>query len=93
MGHIWGVLAALVLAALVLVAGMSGPYGRRGAAALAVLSVLWLLVNSPMEGPVLLVVTRGHGVTGGDLAGLAGLGLAVWRWLPTRDRTRGATAR
>jgi hypothetical protein len=86
------VLAALVLAALVLTAGISGSYGRRGAAALAVLSVLWLLVNNPMEGPVLLVITPGHGVTGGDLAGLAGLAIAAWRVLAPRMRARGAAA-
>lgn len=85
-------LAALVLAALVLAAGMSGPYGRRGAVALALLSVLWFVVNGPVEGPTLLVLTRGHGVTGADLAGLAGLGLAVWRVLATRDRSREAPA-
>jgi hypothetical protein len=92
MGHIWGVLAALVLAALVLAAGMSGRYGRRGALALALLSVVWLFVNGPMEGPVLLIVTRGHGVTGGDLAGLAGLAIAAWQALATRDGSRGAAA-
>jgi hypothetical protein len=85
-------LAALVLAVLVLAAGMSGPYGRRGALVLALLSVLWFLVNGPMEGPTLMVVTPGHGVTGGDLAGLAGLAVAVWRLVATRDRSRGATA-
>ena len=87
-----GVLAAVVLAVLVLAAGMSGPYGRRGALSLALLSVLWFLVNGPMEGPTLLVVTRHHGVTGADLAGLAGLGLAAWRGLATRHRSRGAAA-
>jgi hypothetical protein len=92
MGDYRGVLAALVLAALVLAAGLSGSSGWRGAIALAVLSVLWLILNGPMEGPVLLVVTRGHGVTGGDLAGLAGLAIAFVRVLATRARTRGATA-
>jgi len=79
MGSPRGVLAAVVLAGLVLAAGMSGPYGRRGALGLALVSLLWFLVNGPMEGPTLLVITRAHGVTGGDLAGLAGLGLAAWR--------------
>jgi hypothetical protein len=72
------VLAALVLAALVLAAGLSGRFGLRGALGLAVVSVLWLVVNGPMEGPVLVVVARGHGLTGGDLAGLAGFGLALF---------------
>jgi hypothetical protein len=86
------VLAALVLAALVLAAGMSGPYGRRGALSLALLSLVWFLVNGPMEGPTLLRLTRDHGLTGGDLAGLAGLGLAGWRLLVPRARTRDASA-
>ncbi len=85
-------LAALVLVVLVLAARMSGPHGRRGALALALVSTLWLVVNGPMEGPVLLIVTRGHGVTGGDLAGLAGLAIAAWQVLATRDRSRGAAA-
>ena len=72
-------LAALVLAALVLVAGLSGRYGFPGAALLAVVSILWLVVNGPMEGVVILGVTDDHGITGGDLAGLAGLALAGFR--------------
>jgi hypothetical protein len=71
------VLAALVLVGLVLAAGTSRMLGMRGAVSLAVVSVLWLLVNGPMEGPTLLTVDEGHGLTGGDLAGLAGLALAA----------------
>jgi hypothetical protein len=41
--------------------------------------MLWLVVNGPMEGVVLLKVTRHHGLTGGDLAGIAGLALAAGR--------------
>jgi hypothetical protein len=72
-------LAAVVLMGLVLVAGVSGRFGLRGALALAATSVLWLLINTPMEGVVLLKVTGQHGLTGADLAGLAGLGLAAFR--------------
>ena len=53
---------------------------------LAVVSVLWLLVNGPVEGVVLLPVIADHGLTGADLAGLAGLALAAWRW---RGRQQG----
>jgi hypothetical protein len=84
------VIAAFVLAGLVLAAGMSGRYGMAGAAALAAVSVLWLVVNGPMEGPILAVVAKGHGLTGGDLAGLAGLGLAAFqgaRARRARERT------
>lgn len=69
--------AALVLVALVLAAALSGRFGVRGALVLAGVSVLWFVVNGPMEGPVLVVVARGHGLTGGDLAGLTGLALAA----------------
>jgi hypothetical protein len=85
MGQDAAVVAALVLVGLVLAAGLCDRFGMAGAVALAVISVLWLVGNGPMEGPVLVVVTRGHGLTGGDLAGLVGLGVAafhggrVWR--------------
>jgi hypothetical protein len=71
------VVAAVVLAGLVLAAGLSARYGMVGAVTLAAVSVAWLLVNGPMEGPILLTIARGHGLTGGDLAGLAGLALAA----------------
>jgi hypothetical protein len=82
-----GVTAGLALVLLVLVAGTGDRTGRTGAVVLAVVSVLWLLVNQPMEGAVLLVVSPGHGLTAADLAGLLGLALAVWRWtVPGRRR-------
>jgi hypothetical protein len=43
---------------------------------LVLLCGLWLLVNKPLEGPVLLVLTRGHGVTLSDLLAVAGVVLA-----------------
>ena len=85
-------IAALVLAALVLAAGIGTSYGRLGAVALAVLSVLWVLVNGPMEGPTLLVLSRHHGVTGGDLTGLVGLGLAAYRGFTDRRSNPPAAA-
>ena len=78
-------LAAVVLVGLVLAAGLGGRYGLRGAAVLAAVSVLWLVVNGPMEGVVLLQVSEDHGITGGDLAGLAGLALAgLWAYRASR---------
>jgi hypothetical protein len=71
------VVAAVVLAGLVLAAGLSGRFGVVGAVALAATSVLWLLVNGPMEGPILVDLSPSHGITGGDLAGVVGLGLAA----------------
>jgi hypothetical protein len=71
--------AAVVLAGLVLAAGLSGMLRMGGAAALAAMSLLWLVVNEPMEGPVLVTFTPAHGVTGADLAGFTGLALAGFR--------------
>jgi hypothetical protein len=78
------VIAALILVALVLTAGLSGRSGMAGAGALAALSVAWLLANSPMEGPVLVAFTPDHGITGGDLTGFAGLALAAARFAVLR---------
>lgn len=86
-----------VLVALVLLAAGSGRWGLRGAVALAAVSVLWLVVNGPAEGPVLWRVTAHHGLTSGDLAGLAGLGIAAWRavavWRGRRERVAAAPRR
>ena len=71
--------AGVALAALVLVAATSHRWGRAGACALVAVSVWWLLVNDPMEGETLFIVTRGHGLTAADLAGLTGLAVAAWR--------------
>ena len=76
--------AAVVLAGLVLAAGLSGLLGARGAAVLAALSLLWLVVNDPMEGTVLMTFSPGHGLTGADLAGFAGLALAAYRGFALR---------
>ena len=76
--------AAVVLAGLVLAAGLSARFGLAGAVVLAAMSVLWLLVNGPMEGPTLVRLTWSHGFTGGDLAGVAGFGLAVFHGVRAR---------
>ncbi|WP_310962222.1 hypothetical protein [Nocardioides terrisoli] len=73
-------IAGLTLVALVLLAATPARAGRRGALWLAAVSVLWLLVNGPMEGAVLWAPFATHGLTAGDLAGLAGLALAAARW-------------
>ena len=72
--------AGLVLVALVVSATLAVPLGRAGAALLGVSSILWLGVNDPMEGEVLLVISKAHGLTAGDLVGLAGLVIAGWVW-------------
>jgi hypothetical protein len=59
--------------------GSVGGTGCGALSLLAAVSLLWLVVNGPMEGDVLLGFTGDHGLTGGDLAGLAGLALAGFR--------------
>jgi hypothetical protein len=84
--------AALVLAGLVLSAGVNHDLGGWGPALLAVLSVWWLVVNGPVEGVVLVQVSEGHGITGADLAGVAGLAVAVLRGaVMLRQRVRQMT--
>ena len=55
---------------------------RVAALALLVAATAWVLVNSPVEGPVLVEVTPNHGLTVADLpslaAGLVALAL-LWR--------------
>jgi len=78
--------AALVLVAMLVLAAVSDRTGRAGAVALALVSVLWFAVNTPMEGEVLVKVTINHGLTAGDLVGFAGLAIAAWRFVTARRR-------
>ncbi len=71
--------AGLTLAALVLVAALTDRRRVSGAVVLGGLGVLWLLVDKPMEGAVLLPVTSSNGLTTGDLTGLATIAVAAWR--------------
>lgn len=73
-----GAVPGLVLFALVVAAVLAGRFGRRGAALLAAVSVVWVLVNHPMEGETLLPLSHGHGFTAADMGGVAGLLLAAW---------------
>jgi hypothetical protein len=77
-------LTGLVLAALVVAAGLASHFGRVGAVVLAVVCVVWFLVNQPVEGETLVSVTRAHGLTNADLGGVAGLGLSAWVWFRPR---------
>lgn len=77
--------AGLVLAALVASAAVALPLKRTGALLLAGVSVLWFLVNSPMEGEVLVFLTPAHGLSAADLAGIAGLVIALAAWLLADD--------
>ena len=69
-------------------AGVWTAMSHRVAAALALVavSVLWPFVNSSIEGPVLWVVGRGHGLTASDLLSPVGVAVAAVRlWLRPRD--------
>ena len=82
-------LAAVVLALLVLVAGTGDRTGRPGAVGLALLAVLWTVVSTPMEGPLLLFLTWEHGITGADLVSVVALALAGWRFVTAGRRGTG----
>lgn len=60
------------------------------------LSALWLPANNHrLEGPTLVELASEHGITVSDLAGVAGLLIAVWvlcRNAAAQARTRGAPA-
>jgi hypothetical protein len=88
-GHHRAVFAGLVLVAIVVLAAVSARTGLPGVVALAAVSVLWLLVNGSAEGAVLWTLSRSHGLTETDLAGLAGLGVAVCRARQLTRRRRG----
>lgn len=81
-------IAALVLVFLVLLAGVSAETGLAGAIGLALVAVLWFVVNKGVEGPTLMVVSEDRGLTGADLAGFAALLLAGWRGADALRRQR-----
>lgn len=78
-------IAGLVLVVLVLLLGLGQARSLAVNVAVAAAAVVWLVTNSPMEGPVLFAFTRADGLTVGDLTGLAALALVGWR---ERDRIR-----
>jgi hypothetical protein len=51
---------------------------RQLAAALIVAGVVWLLVNKPVEGPVLISFTVRHGLSAADLLSIAAFVVAGW---------------
>jgi hypothetical protein len=68
------VVLVLLLAALVwaMVAGSLASAGL-----VLLLSALWVLVNKPVEGMVLVPITKDNGITSSDLLSGLGLGLAL----------------
>jgi len=70
--------------ALVVLLVMSGAASRavggsrRAGWVLMAASLAWPLVNRPIEGPVLAVVARNHGIALTDVLALVGVLTAVW---------------
>jgi hypothetical protein len=71
------IVAVLVLLALAGAALLCRHDSPVWPALLILLCGLWLLVNKPLEGPVLVVVSRGHGITLSDLLAPAGIAFAA----------------
>jgi membrane protease YdiL (CAAX protease family) len=68
-------------------AGMKITARRRFALGLTVLGVIWALVNKSIgEGPILLNLGGGHGLTAADLLSVAAFAAALCLSLPNRLR-------
>jgi len=72
-------LALLLLALLVATAVLAVRGNRLAALGLVPLSLAWLLLNGPFEGPTLVTLSWSHGITAADLLAVAGLAIAGWR--------------
>ena len=79
MTHPWA--HALLLGAIVVLAGVGHRAPRTIGTVLVVLSVVWLRTNGAMEGGVLWTIVAGHGLTIGDFIGLGGLAVAAYLWV------------
>ncbi|UYP18488.1 hypothetical protein OED52_17810 [Rhodococcus sp. Z13] len=56
--------------------------------AVVVASLLWVLMNGPLEGRVLYSVTPNHGLTEADLLSAVGLVIALWGFRSARKSDR-----
>jgi hypothetical protein len=54
------------------------------AVGLVAAALIWVLVNGPVEGPVLLILAPSHGITVADLPSLAALVIAGLLLFSTR---------
>jgi hypothetical protein len=80
------VVLALLLASMVWVA-VSGSVACAGLVVL--LSAVWVLVNKPVEGMVLVPITKENGITSSDLLSVLGLGVALLAVAMHRSRRAG----
>lgn len=83
---IWTLLLIMAVGAVV------GARQRVGAAIVALASLVWLLVDTPFEGLVLLDLTSHNGLTTSDLVGVFGFALALWQFVRLRPGSRGGTS-
>lgn len=85
-------IAGLVLVALVLAARFTRGRGVLGGCVLIAVSLVWIAVDKPMEGRTLISFDHHHGLTAGDLAGLAGVLLGLHQvWAVWSQRSRQTT--
>lgn len=81
---------ALVLLNLMFVTGawcLARPT-YRAAVALAVLSVMWLFGNGPIEGRVLVSINIEHGLTESDILTVLGLSISAITFMRAQGRRR-----
>jgi hypothetical protein len=73
---------ALALLLLILAARFTRGRGPRAGLWLVAASVLWLVLDKPMEGSTVLRMTKNHGISGADLSGIAGVALGLHQAWP-----------
>jgi hypothetical protein len=79
------VLIVIIVAIGIGSAGYAASQGDRfGSVVLVLLGLLWLRVNSPVEGFILITLAPGRGITAADLFSLACFGMAVYGWTQSR---------
>lgn len=84
--HEWAFPAGIVLDLFIVAACLAGRFGRIGAVVLGAVSILWLLTNKSLEGGTIMILGSTHGVNTTDLAGVLGLGYAIWLWFAPAPR-------
>jgi hypothetical protein len=80
------VLTVLALLASMALCGVLGLRQRLPIVVLALLSFVWLTLDSEFEGGVLISFTNHNGLTASDLVGVAGLVACVVLWWRLRRR-------
>jgi hypothetical protein len=87
------VVIAVALAAAMVLAERIGRRERLSALVLVLLSIVWFAVDKAWEIAVLVPVSHSHGLTIGDLVGVAGLLRGGWLLVRRRRTDPSAPAR